>query len=256
MITGVHSYYAKEGFTGLYDFEITTWHYSILQWKKFNGPLILCCNERFKEYAISLGFLSLYDRVDEIPEPDEDINKAVFWAASKLYVYKKYPLGYVFLDLDTIVSRPVVLPENEPIISTHFDVVDLEHGMLLARDGYTPPEWLKPNGKIRGLNMSFVCFGSESIRDQYIDAAIDFMKGNPSEEKGWFYMVFAEQMMPYQLLISLGITPFYYCPKSEEGAPLYHLGGYKRDLLLDENLKNNYISDLKQRIQKNHGIFF
>jgi hypothetical protein len=222
---GVHVYStapSKERgveFIGLNQLETLTLLQSITSWNKHNGPMILMADAPFIDFIERIGLKHLYADIIELP-PLENINENVFWAASKMQAIKMMGVGYYFVDIDLILDGP--LPDTEAsLVIAHDDYLSLPTGEkyhwqfkpFSNPPEYIAPHWLRqeandwlgyPKSLITGTSYSMFGFNTslfmstdQGFIDEYVNAAFDWMTGNPclDLQSGWAMMVWAEQVM-------------------------------------------------------------
>jgi hypothetical protein len=213
-----------------------------------------------KKYYNQLGVLGLFDEVNDtlLNEPI-NIDKDIFWAASKILAQRITPGPTITFDLDFRFYDDI----------SKFGVFDGDVGCLwfeeIGNEFYGKPENLLmyPNLKWdfdwtdNSLNVSFLYLKNEEFKNLYCDLALDFMRSSygkvpknlekiPNDK----FILFIEQHMLYQLClvydqkVKILIDDFYPiigdivsgCGVNMNtcGNYFYHFGNHKQLMNLDD----------------------
>jgi len=149
------------------------------------------------------------------------INTNVFWAYQKILTYQKMNVGEIHLDIDAVLKEPFDNIENIDIHTAYQDNPELAFQSYYFNN---IPDFVK-FGNPDGFNMSFVCFNNETLKDLYVNTALEMMDGvTPKERVKWQHMVFVEQAMLKQM------CEFYNYSYKYLSSSYYHLGYAKKYL--------------------------
>jgi len=207
-----------------------------------------------KEYYNQFGVLELFDEVNDtlLNEPIE-IDKDIFWAASKILAQRITPGPTITFDLDFRIYDDI----------SKLGAFDGDVGCLwleeIDNEFYGKPENLLryPNLKWdfnwtnNALNVSFLYLKNEDFKNKYCDLALEFMKSsygkipkNLDRLQNNKFILFIEQYMVYQLSfkhqqkVKLLIDDFFPIKDSIVsgcgvnmttcGEYFYHFGGHKK----------------------------
>ena len=214
-----------------------------------------------KEYYNQYGILELFDEVNNtlLNEPI-NIDKEIFWAASKVLAQRITPGPTITFDLDFRIYDDI---SKLGIFDSDVSCLWLEE---TNNEFYGKPENLLryPNLKWdfnwtnNALNVSFLYLKDEDFKNKYCDLALDFMKSsygripkNLGKVQNNKFILFIEQYMLYQLSlvhnqkVKLLIDDFF--PIKDDivsgcgvnmttcGNYFYHFGDHKK--LIDSNEK-------------------
>ena len=180
--------------------EIDVFVASVLLWKhtypQFKTHFI--CDAATKKYFSK--YLNLFDKVIE-KKFNTNINKQVFWAASKIEALKSVPAPCCHIDLD------------------FYNWVNLEpcgifdYDMVASFEEETKNYYLKKEDAMRGIkldvnitgkafNTSFMFFKNDTLKNSFCDTAISYMTQASRQDLSAIfnrdkslYMIFAEQQL-------------------------------------------------------------
>lgn len=174
---------------------------SIRLWKR-NHPNDVCffyCDELTYDFFKKLEVLHFWDEVI-IFKPTNQIDKKVFWAASKLEILSKQDEPVLILDNDTLVYKPI----KKFLDLNKVWVFNLEDGT-----GYYPTFYdqnvrnlsVKKRWKPNAVNVSFLFLPNPTFTQEYANLSLKFMTeftnmGVDSSQ----YLVFSEQLLLRQML--------------------------------------------------------
>lgn len=180
-----------------------------------------------------------------IIEPYKAIDYNTYWAASKIHTYDKRGIGEIHLDIDAVIKDTnISLDGRVDVTVAYFDEIigPDKPTVFECYPKYEWPTYLVPDTD--SFNMSFVFFTNKKLKDDYCNKAYSFMKGNKVVDKGWKYMVLAEQSILTQLVKNNNYSYKYFMDDNKE---YYHLGGSKH--FLDAFKKEELINKIKNRIK-------
>jgi hypothetical protein len=227
----------KEHFSDLQKY---LFQYSYIKCKQFGYIIHIHCNNLFQEVCEELGIIP----DNFIPlEEDGDIDSKVFWAYHKIKVYDKCSVGEWHLDVDAVFKKDLIgeYDEYADVIAAYFDKPNQEFNSISLPTDYILPEFCKP--ELLGLNMSTVCFNSESLKNLYCKESIKFMRHNtPLFDNGWTHMVYAEQSFIKQICEHYNYSYKFISTQLD----YFHLGAAKK--LMSQEDKKEMINKLKNKI--------
>lgn len=112
---GIHTVYTNNGqssrmLNDMLQFEVSTMVLSCLNWKYYNGPIKLYCDNHFLEYVKSLGIDWLWDEIDTdvLNNLPKNVNYTTFWAYPKIYVNSLQTEPFANLDIDLYIDGPLI----------------------------------------------------------------------------------------------------------------------------------------------------
>lgn len=221
-----------------------------------------------KEYYNRLGVLDLFDEVnDTLLNESINIDKSIFWAASKILAQRITTGPTITFDLDFRIYDDI----------SKFGAFDGDVGCLWLEETnnefYGSPENLLKyprlnwnfNWGVNALNVSFLYLKNEEFKNLYCDYALEFMKSsynripkNLGRIQNNKFILFIEQYMLYQLslehnqTVKLLIDDFYpirdvnvkSCGITMNtcGKHFYHFGDHKKTMITDKEFYNNEIN--------------
>ena len=246
-----HSWWTKPGGEkGLDRFELLTMVLSALKWKEKNGEIVLVTDAFGAQFIKSKGLHVCWDKIitqlDEIPE---SVDPMRFWAAGKIYALKSFKAPVVSIDTDFIVWKELDLDKSKSGLcvihreTLNPDVYPTSSEFTDYDDGF---DW-----EVLPSNTAFVYFGNENLKNEYIRYADNFMtackKGDTLRP-----MVFAEQrllsMVARKMKVRLDVFSSLEKLSLGEDDRFTHLWGFKKSLRENEQLKEEFIQKLKNRI--------
>jgi len=244
--------------------EIDVFIASVLLWKhtypQFKTHFV--CDSKTKEYFSR--HLKIFDEVIE-KEFNSNINREVFWAASKIEALKSIPAPVCHIDLDFYNWHNL-----EP-----FGIFDYD--MVASFEEDTKYFYLNEKDAMRGVdldvditgiayNTSFMYFKNDFIKNKFCDTAISYMTQASKQDlypifntNKSLYMIFAEQQLFGEVAFNNNVNVKtlvkekflagfggYVANKNENGIIkeshihhfLVHLGEYKNSLKNIEVQKN------------------
>jgi len=174
---------------------------SIQLWKK-NHPTdncVLYCDKLTLRYLERLSIGHLWDSIEEYTHT-RNIDRTVFWAASKVAVLSQQTEPVILMDNDTLVYRPITHLLDKD--TTY--VCNLEKGRGYYPTGYD--EIIKklsyrPRWKTDSLCVAFLHLPDPEFTKLYANMSLDMMEeltalGAPNPQ----YLIFAEQLFLRHLL--------------------------------------------------------
>lgn len=194
-IVSTAPFFAKGGKEySMEDFDLYCTALSSLCWRRYNGKITLCADEKGEEYFRRIDFLPLWDEVSVcVPDDLGGVDPAMFWAGGKIFALAAVDAPVSMIDTDFIVWKK--LEFGREIIAAHREE--------LIPDVYPPLGYFRANGHIipnfsesvLPLNTAFLYLPDNEFREFYTSQAIAFMKSAESCGDPLRYMVFAEQRM-------------------------------------------------------------
>lgn len=169
---------------------------SVRLWKKHN-PLDNCVLYADAMTLDLLGELQVDTLWNEVIEykGTRQINRSVFWAASKLQVLSEQTEPVILMDNDTLVFKPIKEFLDK---DTHY-VCNLEQGQGYypsTVDKYVRQLSYRTRWKTESVNVSFLYLPDPAFIKLYSNMSLDFMEEftkmkapNPQ------YLIFSEQML-------------------------------------------------------------
>lgn len=195
---------------------------SVKLWKK-NHPETTCvlyCDTLTSNYLDRLGIKYLWDSIECIKRKKQ-LNRSVFWAASKLEVLSEQTEPVILMDNDTLIYKPI-LHLLEP--DTHY-VCNFEQGQGYYPTGLDPlvsQLTYKARWKMESVNVSFLHLPDPEFTRMYANLSLDIMeeftKLNAPHSQ---YLIFAEQLLLSHLLekenkkVKSIISTYWNCQKWE-----------------------------------------
>lgn len=240
------------------DFELLTTIVSALMWRKRNGSIRMITDSVGERFYRSLGLASLWDdgisnELDKVPYT---IDPSTFWAAGKLYALSHVSAPCVMIDTDfivwnniqerlkaselTVIHREILSPEIYPS-SDSFE---------LSPDYSFPKDW---NWNTPACNTALSYFGSEEIRNTYLQHAFDFIHAARGRDE-LIYMVFAEQRLLAMCAEAADIridslsTPEMLF--SREQQDFTHVWGFKQAMMEHPQLREAFCRQCAARIRR------
>jgi hypothetical protein len=161
---------------------------SVLEWRRWNGPALLYCDEPYAQYLKGLGLLGLWDGVDTqtIAQASElGANPRVFFTLGRTVAIRATPVPFAALDCDFIAWRSLAdkLVPGE-IAFTHWETTQPHYWYPSPQSLCRPPGYeiaATRNWELPAANFSFTYWGNEAVRDAYTDEVVRFASGNPRE---------------------------------------------------------------------------
>jgi len=176
-------------------YQILVTKLSILNWKKWNGPIKLYTDSIGKAYYDAIGLLELYDEVDtDILDNYNDVDAAYFWTSGKINCLQYETEPFVFIDNDFIV--------REKINEYRLKQFDLIIGYWEIPRGYyyfTKYQFQKEikhcrfpeNYNCNSLtpNTSFMYFNNLNLVKEYVNAHSKLVDNKGVEVPEWFWLM-------------------------------------------------------------------
>lgn len=180
---------------------------SVTLWKK-NNPEDYCifyCDNMTKDFFNSLGVLNIWDEVI-VYKSKLNIDREVFWAASKVEVLSEQTEEIVLMDHDTLVFKNI----KEYLSKDKVTVCNLENGRgyyPTAIDPYLKQLSYKPRWKTESLNVSFLHLPDFNFTKEYANLSLKLMQElTVLKAPNAKYLIFAEQMLLRHLLDTKNIN--------------------------------------------------
>ena len=214
-------------------YQKTLLSYSILKSKEF-AKVHFHCNKEFLPILEEVGKVDKVFLIEENP----NINYKTFWAASKIEVYNKCPIGQIHLDIDAVIKDHEYF--NEDVVVAYYDKTDPKPTVFELPTNYTLPSFITPDTD--GFNMSYVLFNIKELKDLYCKLSLEYILNNNIEDNTWKSMVFAEQAFLTQIVYNEGYSYKYFANSDN----YYHLGAAKH--YLNEEDKTSLINKLENKI--------
>ena len=180
---------------------------STVLWKRHHPThtTFLFCDELTFKLLTDLNAVGLWDNIELISE-NPNINKEVFWAASKVSQLKTIKKPTILLDHDLLVYKPLEKYFKELPLFAHE-----ENG-----ERYYPTQYddnIKKVSDIIGrpkphaINCSFLYFPDPEFANLYASKSLEIMERfTEYKVPNSKYLIFAEQLTLKALLDSEGIT--------------------------------------------------
>ena len=245
--------YSTGGFF-IEDFDILTTILSALKWRELNGRIKMVTDSVGLEFYRSRGMLGIWDEVTtELDELPQTVDPEVFWAAGKLFALNNAVMPAAMLDTDfivweriafdklgdlTVIHREDIVPGTYPDIST-----------FKMKGGYSFASDLDIHE--RPVNAAFYVIKNEKLRNEYIQAANEFMDNAEGKDK-LTYMVFAEQRLLAMTAKGLNVE---ICEFSDmerlfrDGARAFtHIWGMKEQMRRSPELRRGFCLRCVRRI--------
>jgi hypothetical protein len=272
---GIHTVYTNNGqhtkmLGDMLQFEVSTMVLSCLNWKYFNGPIKLYCDDYFLEYIESLGIDWLWDEIDTevLNNLPTNINYSTFWAYPKIYVNSLQTKPFANLDIDLYIDGPLIEGDYD-VLFCNLERCDNEK--------WYPPyhtfdEYRKrltyPNIEDFAANVGLLIVKDLEFYENYIDVVNNFVIGNdlkPLENTHNSSLItFIEQRLLLSMLVNENIPymshmeGLYSSKLSKwEGEIntnlLTHLWGWKDSFRKpeNENQKISLTNELKDELKNN-----
>ena len=146
-MNGVHSFktfYKGGNAFKLEDFEIMVMIMSALSWRRYNGKIKLYADETFANFVYENNLDFLWDNgidIKILSEPKNNINREIFWAASKMDVINDMKLNEVHMDIDFAAwgKMDEFLEKDFDVIVSHFEDVN-EFTCYIDKELLVPPK--------------------------------------------------------------------------------------------------------------------
>lgn len=174
---------------------------SVRLWKKHNPTdvCVLYCDSMTEEVITSLKVNHFWDEIKQYRHT-RNIDRSVFWAASKLGVLSEQNEPCIIMDNDTLCFSP---------LKPHLDlskvyVCNFEYGK-----GYYPTSYderirklsYKTRWKTQSVNVSFLNLPNPSFTQMYAKMSLDMMEElTELDAPNSQYLIFAEQLLLKHLL--------------------------------------------------------
>jgi hypothetical protein len=228
-----YTYYLRKPFE---EYQKHLLHYSILNSLEI-GEVVFHCNQSFIPI---LEEINLPVKIELLPELR--LNTSTYWAAYKIYVYNKCPIGEIHLDVDAIIKDFNYNFLNYDLQIAYYDEVKNKPTCFEVDKDYKLPKYIIPDTD--GFNMSYVIFNNNSLKNLYCKEALNFMYKNNIQDYGWKTMVFVEQSFLFQIVKFFNYSYNYF----SDGENYYHLGASKS--FYSEEDKQLLINKLKIKINE------
>ena len=271
-INAVHSFTVSPFFTKphnkftMNDFEVMTMIMSALAWRRYNGSIKLYTDSYFAEWIYENNLEFLWDNGIDLhlfENAKKNINKEIFWAATKLDVIENMKVQEAHIDIDFIMWKSINEQVAEgDVVGSHFEDTGGEFTCYINKEKMMPPEnYIFPtklDWSFPAINTSFIYFNSKDAKDLFCKECVRYMENNNNKVyddsgKDDVQMVFAEQRLTSMFLKFKNfdirtITNYAECKNETTG--FTHLGGLKgalkRDHIAEESYTIACVSKIKQ----------
>ncbi|KAA2265820.1 hypothetical protein F0L68_04490 [Solihabitans fulvus] len=179
---------------------------SVREWQRWNGRAILYCDRWYADCLDRIGLLGLWDEVDSTTIEDAsalDVDATTFWTAGRLLALADAAVPFVSLDCDLITWRGLAedcLPGE--IMVTHWESTEQSPWYPSPGELHRPVAYrfdARRDWSLRAANVSLAYFGSDAVRQAYVEEALRFMVGNPGRPRPELgvapELLFAEQRL-------------------------------------------------------------
>ena len=253
-MNGVHSFktFTKDGEPfKMEDFEVMVMIMSALSWRRYNGKIKLYADDVFANYIHENNLDFLWDNgidIKILSEPKENINRKIFWAASKMDVINDMKINEVHMDVDFAAwgEMESFLSKDFDVIVSHFEDVN-EFNCYIPKEELVPPKGYVFNKNLDwnfpAINTSFIMFKNKDAKDIFCKECIRYMENNDAELPESAQMVFAEQRLTAMALKYKGmkIHTLSDVESCQNGTTNFiHLGGLKKVMKCDHNTKEHF----------------
>ena len=253
-MNGVHSFktFTRNGIAfKMEDFEIMVMIMSALSWRRYNGKIKLYADDVFAKFVYDNNLDFLWDNgidIKILSEPKENINRNIFWAASKMDVINEMEINEVHMDIDFAAwgEMSSFLQKDFDVIVSHFEGVH-EFDCYIHKDELVPPKDYVFNKNLDwefpAINTSFLMFKNKEAKDIFCKECIRYMENNDTELPQSAQMVFAEQRLTAMALKFKGmkIETLSNVESCQNGTTNFiHLGGLKTQMKRDHNAKEHF----------------
>ena len=191
-----------------------TMQLSPLQWRRTNGPVTLYTDLAMKKYLEKKNLLKSWDSINiEVLEnfyaTTPNINHAVFWSAGKFACYLANPIPFACIDTDFITWQPLKFDRTMDFAFAHWETVEHNDKSYPSLNKIHTPQnfqMIKHSSRLFksfATNMSFSFFNNEKFKNDFAEAALNFMRGNDIKFSGYAVpeILYAEQRIPLALLL-------------------------------------------------------
>lgn len=274
-MVGIHTVYTNNSHNtrvtyDMLQFEVATMVLSCLNWKKYNGPIKLYCDQYFLDYVKSLGIDWLWDEIDTevLNNLPENINYHTFWAYPKIYINSLQTEPFANLDIDLYIDGPLLYDD--------YDVLFCNMERCDDKIWY-PPYHKMPKFKERlkftnfneyAANVGLLVVKDLGFYKEYFDVVNHFVIDNDLkplyEARNTSLITFIEQRLLYGMLVHYDksyrfhVDGIYSSEHSfwEDGCytnKLTHLWGWKDMYRKEEYLKDKIVltNELKDELENN-----
>ena len=174
---------------------------SVRLWKRHypDDNCTLYCDSLTKDVLSTLKVLKLWDNIESYVH-SHDIDRKVFWAASKLQVLSKQTEPCIILDNDTHIYKPIKEYLNPNKVYVH----NLEVGKgyyPTGSDLYVRELSYRPRWKTTSVNVSFLQLPDPTFTQMYAKLSLDLMEQfTRMKVPNSQYLIFSEQLLLSHLL--------------------------------------------------------
>jgi hypothetical protein len=162
---------------------------SVLEWRRWNGPATLYCDQAYARYLDRIGLIDLWDRVDDgvlssaIERDDDQVGS--FWTIGRTLAIATADVPFASVDCDLIAWRSLAdTISGDGIAFTHWESTEVSPWYPHPGTLHTPESYdldLRRDWTRRAANVSLAYFGSAAVRDAYVTEVLRFGLGNPAE---------------------------------------------------------------------------
>lgn len=271
---GIHTVFTKPNDVGskihdMLQFELLTMVLSCLNWKKYNGEIVLYCDDDFYTYIEDLDLLWLWDSIDTetIKNIPKNVDYNTFWAYPKLYINSLQKEPFTSLDIDLYIDGPHDVSDNE----IYFCNIERCDNDTEYPEYHKDPNFNKTlnyrNHYDYAANVALLVVNDIDFYSRYIDEVNGFVVGNgysvPEGYKPSSLITFIEQRLLYTMMVSEGIKFDYHIKgiydstiedweDSYEANNLTHLWGWKSIFRNEEKYDErvSLTNELKEEVRQ------
>ena len=219
---------------------LLVWFLSVIKWKEFGYEVVLYTDNTTRTKFDELGLSKYYDEIVELEE-DETVNTKVFWASAKILSAKKFMEShpneeFMVSDLDFIpLKDPTTFVQcNNDLVTFYKEYVQMYNSLenMDINSEYTLPDFYTGNVDPINTCLLYIRESLLEIFSNYLDIELEFMQYHQEYISGSSandLMIFAEQRLFTEYLVSIGIEFTYVNPenKSVFNVNGLHTGPYK-----------------------------
>lgn len=235
------------------DFELLVAVLSALKWRQKNGSIKMYTDQLGGDYYEKLGLADIYDLGIE-PSLEKVVPKTLipqlFWAAGKIYALSMEQTPVMMLDMDFIVWDSILEESNkQDLCVTHREVLnELIYPKYKTFSDLYPYKYdTKWDWTINPCNTALVCFGSQALKDYYVNQCMAFMNADfnlpQDQKKQVILMVFAEQRLLAMCAGKMGVKITSYISNNmdiHEYKKYTHIWGFKKSIYGSAHLRKAF----------------
>lgn len=182
-------------------FDLLMMFASVIQWKKHHPTHLTEVHiDKLTERVFNnLGVLELWDNINILPE-NKFIDKDVFWASSKLEVFRYLKEPFVFMDNDFLVYKSLDKYLKDKVVVAHEE--DGQNYYLGPTDPYIKQvKHIISRPKLEAINCSFLYFPDYKFSQAYAKTSLELMNElTRLKAPNSKYLIYAEQLLLKHLL--------------------------------------------------------